>query len=96
CLTGADGPVRSGGIGCTVDLGADPFTALFSESPGRALVAVRDGQREAFARLCAEHGVPAQAIGITGGAELAVDGVFSVPLGELAAARRGTLGDLFG
>ncbi|MDA8324316.1 MAG: phosphoribosylformylglycinamidine synthase subunit PurL [Actinomycetota bacterium] len=97
CLTGADGPVRSvAGVGCMVDLGADPFTALFSESPGRALVAVRDGQREAFARLCAEHGVPARAIGVTGGDELAVGGVFSVPLGELAAARRGTLGALFG
>ena len=33
-----------GGVGCTVRLPGDPFTALFSESAGRAVVAVRAGR----------------------------------------------------
>jgi phosphoribosylformylglycinamidine synthase len=85
-----------GGTGCRVALPGDPFTALFSESPGRAIVAVRPGQEEQFARLCAEHAVPAQAVGQAGGAELAVADCFTIPLAELAAVHTATLPALFG
>ncbi len=37
-----------GGAGCAVRLPGDPFTALFSESAGRAIVAVRPGAEAAF------------------------------------------------
>ena len=85
-----------GGTGCTVRLPGDPFTALFSESPGRAVVAVRPGAEEAFGRLAEEHGVPAAAIGSTGGDSLMVDGGFAIPLAELAAVHARTLPALFG
>jgi phosphoribosylformylglycinamidine synthase len=86
-----------GGVGCTVRLpGGDPFTALFSESAGRCLVAVRPGAEASFGRLCDEHGVPGQAIGTVGGDSLAVDGWFAIPLAELAAGHAGTLPALFG
>jgi phosphoribosylformylglycinamidine synthase subunit PurL len=86
-----------GGVGATVRLPAgDPFTALFSESAGRCLVAVRPGAETAFGRLRDEHGVPGQAIGTVGGDSLAVDGWFTIPLTELAAIHTGTLPALFG
>jgi len=85
-----------GGTGCRVELGGDPFTALFSESAARAVVAVRPEQETAFGALAEELGVPATVIGRTGGDALAVDGCFQIPLAELAAAREGTLPRIFG
>ena len=85
-----------GGVGCRVALAGDPFTALFSESVARALVAVRPGSEAAFAALCAEQGVPAAEIGTTGGDSLVVDGCFDLPITELAAAHEGTLPGIFG
>jgi len=85
-----------GGTGCIVRLPGDPFTALFSESAGRAVVAVRPGAETAFGQLAQAHGVPAAAIGSTGGDSLTVDGCFAVPLAELAAVDGRTLPALFG
>jgi phosphoribosylformylglycinamidine synthase II len=86
----------SGGTGCAVTLPGDPATLLFSETAGRAVVAVRAGEGAEFARLCADGGVPATVLGQTGGTELQVTGMFSVPLGELAAVHRQALPALFG
>ena len=85
-----------GGTGCTVRLPGDPFTALFSESAGRAVVAVRPGAEAAFGQLGEAHGVPGAAIGSTGGDSLTVDGCFAIPLAELAAVHARTLPALFG
>ena len=86
-----------GGVGATVRLpDGDPFTALFSESAGRCLVAVRPGAEAAFGLLRDEHDVPGQAIGTVGGDSLDVDGRFAIPLAELAAVRARTLPALFG
>ena len=85
-----------GGTGCTVRRPDDPFTALFSESAARAVVAVRPGCETAFGQLTEAHGVPAAAIGSTGGDSLTVDGCFAVPLAELAAVHTRTLPALFG
>ena len=89
----------AGGNGCRVELPGDAFTALFSESAARAVVAVHPGAEEAFTALCGRWGVPAAVLGQTGGSDLAVtaaDGGFAVSLEELAAAHRGTLPALFG
>ncbi len=86
----------AGGIGAAVVLPGDAATFLFSESAGRAIVAVRDGAGDQFARLCADGGVPAVVLGLTGGTELEISGHFSVPLDELAAVHRAALPALFG
>jgi phosphoribosylformylglycinamidine synthase II len=83
------------GVGCQVTVPGDPFTALFSESVARAVVAVRPGHEAAFAALCAEQGVPAAEIGVTGGDSLVVDGCFEVAVAELARAHEGTLPGIF-
>jgi phosphoribosylformylglycinamidine synthase len=85
-----------GGHGARLTLPGDPFTTLFSESAARAVVAVRPGAETEFGKLCAERGVPAGTIGAVGGTSLDVDGCFTVPLAELAAAHRGTLPAIFG
>jgi phosphoribosylformylglycinamidine synthase subunit PurL len=85
-----------GETGCRVRLAQDAFTALFSESVARVVVAVRPSDEDAFAGLCAAYGVPWAAIGVTGGDELVIEGCFEIPLTELAAAHTGTLPALFG
>jgi phosphoribosylformylglycinamidine synthase subunit PurL len=85
-----------GGAGCAVRLPGDPFTALFSESAGRAIVTVRPGAEASFGQLRDAHGVPGETIGTTGGDSLVVDGCFAIPLTELAAVHAGTLPALFG
>jgi len=85
-----------GGTGCRVRPPGDPFTALFSESAARAVVAVRPGSEAAFASLREAREVPGQTIGRTGGGDLVVEGWFAVPLAELAAAHAAALPGLFG
>ena len=85
-----------GGAGCTVRLPGDPFTALFSESAARCVVAVRPGAEAGFGRLRDAHGVPGQTIGTVGGDSLTVDACFAIPLAELGVVHAGTLPALFG
>ena len=85
-----------GGLGCRVRLPGDPFVWLFSESAARALVAVRPGCEAAFARLSADHGVPATVLGTVGGDSLDVEACFAVPLTELAGVHERTLPAVFG
>jgi phosphoribosylformylglycinamidine synthase II len=87
-----------GGRGAVITLppGPDAFTALFSESAGRAVVSVRPGREDDFAALCTAHGVPAAVLGVTGGDALTVEGAFRVPLDELERTWAGTLPALFG
>ena len=85
-----------GGIGCRVRLPGDPFESLFSESAARAVVAVRPGAEAPFARLCADHGVPATVLGTVGGESLDAGECFAIPLTELAAVHERTLPALFG
>jgi phosphoribosylformylglycinamidine synthase len=93
----AEGALRFG-VGATVDLagvaeqdGVDAFTALFSESAARAVVAVPTELAEAFAALCADQGQPVVRIGTTGGDALAVAGQFTATLEELRGARTGVI-----
>jgi phosphoribosylformylglycinamidine synthase subunit PurL len=85
----------TGGQGCAVRLPGDEFLDLFGESAARAVVATAPGAGDEFAALCAQRGVPAAALGTTGGASLEVTGCFAIPLAELAAAHRATLPALF-
>jgi phosphoribosylformylglycinamidine synthase len=80
-----------GGTGATVRLEGDAFVGLFAESAARAIVTVPEDRLAEVERLSADHGVPAQRIGTTGGDALTVEGAFDVPLGELRAAWTSTL-----
>jgi phosphoribosylformylglycinamidine synthase II len=89
-------------VGALVQLpeGLDPFIALFSESAGRAIVAVALGEDEAFRDLCSTHHVVRQRIGVTAGlgagATLDIQGQCTMPLALLRDAWSSTLPRLFG
>ena len=78
--------------------GVDAFTLLFSESAGRAIVAVPRSEQVRFADLCASRGFAHASIGMVEGeaAALDVQGQFIVPLAELRAAHAATLLAIFG
>jgi phosphoribosylformylglycinamidine synthase subunit PurL len=97
------------GVGCWISLAGfdnragvsaeappDAFTALFSESAGRAIVSVVPGREDEFADLCDAHAVPATVIGRTGGDALTVVDDFAVALTELERVWTATLPALFG
>jgi phosphoribosylformylglycinamidine synthase len=78
----------------------DPFVALFSESAGRAVVAVPRSEEVRFTDMCSARGFPHLRIGVTDGAGpdavLDVQDQFAVPLAELRAAWSSTLPDALG
>ncbi len=89
-----------GGLGARITLPGDPFTALFSESVARAMVAIRPGGEGRVAALCQEAGVPVAQLGVAGGDALTVSGrggegdqqeLFSIPLAELRESHERTL-----
>ncbi len=84
------------GIGAAVSVGEEAFTALFSESASRVLVAVPIGLRQAFEALVSEQEIPLTLLGTTGGSALVVKDQFEVPLEELRTAWSSTLPKLFG
>ncbi|SNY63595.1 phosphoribosylformylglycinamidine synthase subunit PurL [Paractinoplanes atraurantiacus] len=87
-------------VGARITLPEDGNTAfvqLFSESSGRALVAVPRGRDKAFVALAAELGIACVQIGVTTAEPvLEVSGQFSIPLDELREAHTATLPALFG
>ncbi|MFG2532673.1 phosphoribosylformylglycinamidine synthase subunit PurL [Streptomyces sp. NPDC048516] len=71
--------------------GLDPFVLLFSESAGRAVVAVPRSEELRFTDMCGARGLPATRIGVIDGAEIDVQGQFSIPLSELKDAHEATI-----
>ena len=93
------------GVGVTVDgldrVGTtdegeplDAFTALFSESTARVLVAVPAGHAAEFEQLLGE--VPHVRIGVTGGRDVEVTDLFTVSVSELRSAHQFTMPAVFG
>ncbi|MGB3259059.1 MAG: phosphoribosylformylglycinamidine synthase subunit PurL [Ornithinimicrobium sp.] len=98
----SDAVLRHGvGVAASMDAvtsrdGIDVFTALFSESGARALISVRDEDAQALEALCAEHEQSALRIGRSGGDNLAVEGLFSIPVEELRGSHVGVINRALG
>jgi phosphoribosylformylglycinamidine synthase len=92
----AAGPATTTGGVAGVGFADAAFVELFSESAGRAVVAVAAADETAVRDLCAAHGVPVRRLGTVGGGALDVQGAFTVALDELRTAHEGTLPALFG
>ncbi|MCG3040521.1 phosphoribosylformylglycinamidine synthase subunit PurL [Streptomyces fenghuangensis] len=71
--------------------GLDPFVFLFSESAGRAIVAVPRSEELRFTDMCGARGLPATRIGVVDGDTIEVQGQFSVSLAELREAHEATI-----
>jgi phosphoribosylformylglycinamidine synthase len=90
----------AGETGCRILLpeDADPFVWLFSESAGRALVAVPRTEESRFSAMLDARGMPWTRIGVVdqGSDSVEVQGQFSITLDDLREAHEGTLPKLFG
>ena len=86
------------GVRIVVPDGIDPFVFLFSESAGRAIVAVPRTEEVRFTDMCTARGLPAVRIGVLDILESAIEvqGQFRIPLVELRSAWSGVLSRLFG
>ena len=78
--------------------GIDVFTALFSESTGRAVVSVPRSEEVRFTDMCSARGFAHARIGVVDevGEALDVQGQFTLPLADLRAAHTATLPAAFG
>jgi phosphoribosylformylglycinamidine synthase len=87
-----------GGLGArlVVPDGLDAFTFLFSESAGRAVVAVPRSEELRFTDMCGARGLPATRIGVVDGDALEVQGEFTLPLAELREAHEKAIPALLG
>ncbi|MFD8085854.1 phosphoribosylformylglycinamidine synthase subunit PurL [Kitasatospora sp. NPDC059722] len=85
CLKGGQG------ARIIVPEGTDPFVFLFSESAGRAVVAVPRSEELRFNDMCTARGLPATRIGVVDGDSIDVQGQFSVTLAELKDAHTGVI-----
>ena len=87
-------------IGATLDLPAQFIpggvaAALFAETPGRVLVAVKPEKVEELSALATKYGIALHQIGVSGGSNLSINGAV-IPLDELRQAHTQTLPKLFG
>jgi len=77
----------AGGLGARLALpGRDEQTVeglLFSEEPSRVVVSFDPDGRDQVTGVCREHGVPFLELGVVEGDRLDVDGLLSVPVGQL-------------
>jgi phosphoribosylformylglycinamidine synthase len=87
-----------GGHGFAVRIGGDlpPHVALFSESASRAIVSVAPEREAELTDLVGRHGVPFTRLGETGGPRAMFDGLFEMPVAELADAYEGAIPRLLG
>ena len=77
--------------------GVDRTAALFSESTGRVLVSVGREDDVKFVGLCEARGIPVLRIGVTDNSgHLEIQDIANWNLGDLGAAHKGTLAELFG
>ncbi|GAB3109149.1 phosphoribosylformylglycinamidine synthase subunit PurL [Streptomyces calidiresistens] len=84
------------GARLVVPEGLDAFTFLFSESAGRAVVAVPRSEEVRFNDMCGARGLPVTRVGVVDGDTIEVQGAFTLPLAEVRAAHERTLPELFG
>ncbi|MFG2579645.1 phosphoribosylformylglycinamidine synthase subunit PurL [Streptomyces malaysiensis] len=88
----AESCLRGGkGARIVVPDGLDPFVLLFSESAGRAVVAVPRSEEVRFNDMCGARGLPAARIGVVDGDAIEVQGQFSIPLAELRKSYEATI-----
>src|SRR5690606_12508822 len=74
--------------------GLDAFTFLFSESAGRAIVAVPRSEEVRFTDMCRARDLPATRIGVVDGDAVEVQGEFVLSLEELREAHENTIPSL--
>jgi phosphoribosylformylglycinamidine synthase len=81
-------------IGARIELN-DVANALFSETPGRVLVAIKDSATNEIVKLAGKYQIPIYKIGTTGGTDLEIN-LSVISIEELSKAHTETFPKLFG
>jgi phosphoribosylformylglycinamidine synthase len=81
-------------IGARVELN-DVANALFSETPGRVLVSIKDSATNEIVKLAGKYQIPIYKIGTTGGTDLEIN-LSIISIEELSKAHTETFPKLFG
>jgi len=81
-------------IGARVELN-DVANALFSETPGRVLVSIKDTSTNEIVKLASKYQIPIYKIGTTGGTDLEIN-LSVISIEELSKAHTETFPKLFG
>ena len=83
-------------IGATVNIPEDYFVHLFSETPGRILIAIESEKVDEFIGRAINLEITTTRIGKTGGDQLIFENLFSISIAEMRKVNSETLPRLFG
>ena len=83
-------------IGATVNISEDHFVHLFSETPGRILVAIESAEVDNFVGRAIDCEITTTRLGKTGGDDLNFENLFSISISEMRKVNSETLPRLFG
>jgi phosphoribosylformylglycinamidine synthase len=83
-------------IGVVVNISENHFVHLFSETPGRILIAIESDQINEFVGRAIDCEITTTRIGKTGGDEINFENLFSISIAEMSKVNCATLPRLFG
>jgi phosphoribosylformylglycinamidine synthase len=83
-------------VGATVNIPEDHFVHLFSETPGRILIAIESEKVDELIRRAIDLEITTTRIGKTGGDQLVFENLFSISIAEMRKVNSETLPRLFG
>ena len=83
-------------IGATVNIPEDHFVHLFSETPGRILIAIESEKVDEFIGRAIDLEITTTRIGKTGGDQLVFENLFSISIAEMRKVNSEILPRLFG
>ena len=83
-------------VGATVNISEDHFVHLFSETPGRILVAIESAEVDNLIGRAIDLEITTTRIGKTGGEEINFENLFSISISEMRKVNSETLPRLFG
>ena len=83
-------------VGATVNIPEDHFVHLFSETPGRIMIAIESEKVDEFIGRAIDLEITTTRIGKTGGDQLVFENLFSISIAEMRKVNSETLPRLFG
>jgi len=83
-------------VGATINIPENYFVHLFSETPGRILVAIEPAEIDKFIGRAIDLEITTTRIGKTGGDQLIFENLFSISISEMHKVNSETLPRLFG
>ncbi len=87
--------ILKNGVGATIEL-SSISEALFSETPGRVLVAVDPRNADSLKKLSESNSINCKKIGVTGGSELRINNTVKISIADLSKSHSEVFPKLFG